>query len=266
LASKLLIHEPYLVIGNGSDVRQNYLYKTISALGLECAYLAGSPTLSKAAGCVFLPMTQTASPKDVMMVRPGGTLACGKASVDALAAAQDRYVRVIPLLEDEPFTQENADMTAEAAVGLLITASPYRLSEMKIAIVGGGRIARALAMRLIALKAGHVEAFARSSEQRAKAEALGAQSSALPVGERLAGFHALFNTAPAPVISDDELGYLAEGAYACELASSPGFSLEAAEGLGLTAVKASGLPGRYTPASAAALIWRCVKNNLEDEQ
>ena len=123
----------------------------------------------------------------------------------------------------------------------------------RVLILGGGRISRALLPRLRALGA-EVTVYARAPEQRALAEISGCRSlDRLP--EAPAGYHILFNTIPAPVLSG-----AAEGALNIELASAPG-GFRDPSGV----VIARGLPGKTAPLSAAEALLSSVQVILREE-
>jgi dipicolinate synthase subunit A len=162
-------------------------------------------------------------------------------------------LKLVQLLSDEAFAMGNALITAEIAIGLAVLDAPVAIDDMVVAITGGGRIAQALVGRLACLGA-KVRLFARSETQRQAATALGASAYPFPAGMRLSGCDVLFNTAPSLVLASAELSMLPSHAILYELASQGGFPAEAAASLGLRAVAALGLPGKYSPMSAARLI------------
>ena len=45
---------------------------------------------------------------------------------------------------------------------------------------------------------------------------------------------------------------------------SCGVEFEAAKELGIKTVLASGLPGKHTPKTAGEILFKCIKQNLED--
>jgi dipicolinate synthase subunit A len=187
------------------------------------------------------------------LVREGGLVVCGKASQPLLDLAGKRNLVLIQLLSDEAFTMGNAIITAEVAIGLAVLDAPMALVDMTVAITGGGRIAQALAGRLIALGA-KVRLIARSETQREAAISIGASAYGFPAGDHLEDCDVLFNTAPSLVVTESDLSKLPSHAILYELASQSGFPAEAAASFGLKAVLALALPGKYSPMSAARLI------------
>lgn len=191
----------------------------------------------------------------------GGLTGAGK-GIPALCA--ERGAAFTDFLADEAFTRLNAEATAEVMLALLILDLPVCLPEAKVVVLGGGRIAKGLAKRLIACGAGCTLA-ARNPAQRAEAEALGAETAPLDrLSDILPGADAVLNTIPAPVVDGETAARIPPQALIYELASAPGgFTPEA---LRIRAVKpALSLPGKYAPLSCARWMERLIlQENLKE--
>ena len=166
-----------------------------------------------------------------------------------------RYAR------SESYLIANAALTAQGAAELLGREVP--LPGRRVLILGYGRVGRLTAR---ALREGGcaVTAMARDKAQRAWARAEGcaaADFSALP--ELLGRAEIVVNTVPAPVLRSELLARTRADAVLLELASAPG-GIDAAEArvLGRTYLRAEGLPGKYAPDRAAALIRDAVYETL----
>ena len=191
----------------------------------------------------------------------GGLTGAGR-GIPALCA--ERGAAFTDFLADGTFTRLNAEATAEIMLALLILDLPVCLPEAEVAVLGGGRIAKGLARRLIACGAGCTLA-ARNPAQRAEAEALGAETAPLDrLSDILPGVDAPLNTIPAPVVCGDTAVRIPPQALVYELASAPGgFTPEA---LRIRAVKpALSLPGKYAPLSCARWMERLIlQENLKE--
>ena len=153
----------------------------------------------------------------------------------------------------EEYQIANARLTAEGAVALLRPETG--LSGAHVLLLGYGRIARLLAREL--QKAGAlVTAAARSGEQRAWAEAEGIE--ALPLdalSDALDRFDVIIGTIPAPVLTEPLLALVRKDALLLELASAPGgIDAAAAHERDLRYIRAPGLPAKYAPERAAAIL------------
>jgi dipicolinate synthase subunit A len=160
--------------------------------------------------------------------------------------------RGIPYYQDEIYTLENAALTAEGALELLMRRSNRSLVGMTVLVVGYGRIGSALAPMLSALGA-RVTVAARSPIDRAAAAARGYDS--VDITQISSPYDAVVNTVPAPVL-DGDYG----GALCLDLASAPGGWLP-----GTAVLKAPGLPGLYAPKAAAHIMAQAIYRVLKEE-
>ena len=191
----------------------------------------------------------------------GGLTGAGK-GIPALCA--ERGAAFADFLADETFTRLNAEATAEIMLALLILDLPVCLPEAEVVVLGGGRIAKGLARRLIACGAGCTLA-ARNPAQRAEAEAFGAETAPLDrLSDILPARDAVLNTIPALVVDGETAARIPPEALVYELASAPGgFTPEA---LRIRAAKpALSLPGKYAPLSCARWMERLILHeNLKE--
>lgn len=158
----------------------------------------------------------------------------------------------------------NAALTAEGAIGLAIGAAPFSLWEATCIVLGAGRIGQLLAKRLQAMGA-QVLVGARREEPLALLRAAGIEGRRiedLPFGQA----DILFNTAPARILKEEQLNRFKKGAILIELASSPGgYDPEEAAAMGLISIGGQGLPGRFSPKTAARLIGETILKEMEND-
>lgn len=158
--------------------------------------------------------------------------------------------RGVPYWSDPVFIIENAALTAEGAVELVMRRLPGSLAGAEILIVGYGRIGSLLADHLARLGA-NVTVAARRPESRAEARARGHTSvdiTQLPIDPE-----AVINTVPAPILTGDF-----HGALCLDLASAPGGWADKTPVL-----RAPGLPGLYAPRAAADAMADAVYRVME---
>jgi dipicolinate synthase subunit A len=159
----------------------------------------------------------------------------------------------VPYYEDEVYVIENAALTAEGAVELLMRRSSRALVGMQVLVVGYGRIGRALGTRLRALGA-EVTVAARGATQRAAARTQGLLT--VDMSQLTGRYDSVINTVPAQVLTDD-FG----GALCIDLASAPGgWPPETA------VLKAPGLPGLYAPRAAADVMAEAIYRVMEGKE
>lgn len=192
--------------------------------------------------------------KDVTAVPAGGALiTMGGAGVD--------------LMRDEEFVRRNAVLTAEGAICAAMRATEGALAGSRCFVIGFGRIGRALAGMLKGFEASAIVA-ARRKESRCEAQQLGLEACGADAAElkaQVARADFIFSTPPAMLLTEDVLRAVRKGVPVIDLASPPyGVDLEAAQRLGLRAWRESGVPGRYCPEAAAALMEEFIENQISE--
>lgn len=182
---------------------------------------------------------------------PGTTVCAGKAGEALRSVCRRQKLALNDYFLREDFSLQNAELTAEGALSLLLQGE-NALGGSRVLLVGFGRIGRLLALKLRALGV-CVTVAARSSADRALARALGCRAIRLDqVGAE--PWDAVVNTVPAQLFELQALEAFGT-ARLLELASPPyGFDFAAAKTLGKPIELASGLPGKTAPTAAAAAI------------
>lgn len=166
-----------------------------------------------------------------------------------------RYAR------SECYQIANAALTAEGAVDLLARERP--LAEAEALVLGYGRVGSLCARRL--KDAGcSVTVAARRRESRVRAEAEGFRSADTAVlGPAVERADILVNTVPETLLTESLLHAARETAVLLELASAPGgIDAAAAKEQGKRYLRAPGLPGKYAPDRAAAVLRDAVYEML----
>lgn len=223
-------------------------------------YILPLPAEGKTAGKLNAPLSEEEySLSDILFDIPDGSLVLGGKLKNC---PECRGLRMCDYMQRPSFIIGNAALTAEAAIWLLMNERNTALYGKCALVIGYGRIGRILSQRLRALNM-HVAVMSRNPEVRAIAGALGY----LPVSpkESIGSFDIVINTAPGPVLPEGALSKLKTDCVLLELASLPGGLDKAeAERNGLRYIAAPGLPGRYSPKSAAALVFAAVTEILEE--
>ena len=159
----------------------------------------------------------------------------------------------VPYYADEIYTIENAALTAEGALELLMRRSNRALAGMDVLVVGFGRIGGFLAGMLSSLGA-RVTVAARSETARAAARARGHNS--VDINNITGPYDAVVNTVPAQVLKGDY-----GGALCLDLASAPG-GWRSDEPV----LRATGLPGLYAPKAAADVMAEAIYRVMEEKE
>ena len=250
----------------GTDARQRAAADRLRQRGWQ---VVGRERLA-AADVILLPMPLSGESEELVRLltgaKPGAQAFGGRVGPAALKAAAQAGVPLRDYLEREELAVLNAVPTAEGCIALLLQNRTRTLWNSPVLVLGYGRCGAALGVRLAALGA-RVTVAARSPGQRAQAESQGLAVRDLEQLHRaLPGFETVVNTIPAPVLGRRELAALAPGSLVIDLASLPGgVDLEAAEELGLRAIRALSLPARCAPVTAGEFVADTVLAMLREE-
>lgn len=118
--------------------------------------------------------------------------------------AESQGCRVYDAVADERFLYENALISARGALGYILTNFPRDIADMRIGLVGYGRIGRALLRYLLAL-GNSPTLYTRRPEIAVELGSAGVRCSVLTEETNLQGLDILINTAPARQIDPDRL-------------------------------------------------------------
>lgn len=169
------------------------------------------------------------------------------------------------MLRDE-LAIKNAVPTAEGAIEIAISETPFTLHNSNCLVLGYGKVGKILAKSLDALGA-KTYVSARKYADLALIEGHGCYP--LTVNEaklRLDEFDIIFNTVPALILGESELRHIRRDTLVIDLASKPGgVDFETAKELGIRVVWALSLPGRVAPVTAGIIIKDTITNMLREE-
>lgn len=158
----------------------------------------------------------------------------------------------VDLLKNDQYLAENAAITAEGAVGMILPNLPDRWSASPVLVLGWGRIGKALSKQLQHLNI-PVHVYARKSMDKAMLAALGYS----PFESRnLSTYRCIVNTVPAEVLSADNWKKVRPDCYLLELASQKFIPHE-------RVVHGRGLPGKCKPEASGKLIAKTVCKYLQ---
>ena len=252
----------------GTDGRFVYAARALSGYGFEVErYAPGVPL----APVLLLPVPASrdgiavagfpdVTLGDLLAATPRLILG-GNLSGEFTAAARRRGIAVRDYLNAEEFVLKNASLTSQAALGILLSASPAAPRENPTAILGFGRIGKFLCRELLSLGC-PVTVFARGPRDRTMARLVGAgayDTATLGDPGALDGFRTVVNTIPARLIPPSALGALAPGSLLLELASGEGNLPMPDPGSGVVLRRANGLPGKVFPESAGLALAETVR-------
>ena len=167
---------------------------------------------------------------------------------DLKEAALAVGARVFDAGEDEAFLLENARISARGALGYLLTNLTRDFAEMKLGLVGYGRIGREL-LRLLLLFGAEVTVYTTRPSVALELGEAGVKSEVLDDNTDLSELDILINTAPARLIEESRLS---ERAEIIDLASGGIFEPSA------RLTKLASIPDSYYPETAGRLYAEAI--------
>lgn len=153
---------------------------------------------------------------------------------------------VCDIAEDEGFLSANAELTATAALGIILGSERRAPADIRIGVVGYGRIGKRLTEKLL-YHGAYVRVYTGRDSVRLELAEAGVSSGEFPIRSSTIDLDILVNTAPAEVFSGVS-GAELEDLRIIDLASGAVFPLGAA------VEKYPSVPSRMFPESAGR-IW-----------
>lgn len=136
--------------------------------------------------------------------------------------ARERGLRVCDVEGDETFLVQNAELTALATLGIILNSTTLSPRDMRIGIVGYGRIGRRLA-RLFLFLGSDVRIYTSRSSMRLELCEFGVPTYMSTAQADLDGIDILINTAPAEIFDTSPGGGFPTGLRVIDLASGNNF-------------------------------------------
>jgi hypothetical protein len=194
------------------------------------------------------------------------------------------------LLLDELYAVENAALTAEGALALLITHSEKSMLENKVLVLGLGRVGKAVCLLLSRCGVSVSGCTFDSNELSASPLYAKKTFQGSELSSVLNQFDVIINTVPAIILNTSEIESLSHGTLIIELASKPclnekdlnenglsgnglnknGLNENSLSGNGLNEkinyLKAPALPSRFCAYAAAEAMINAVLRQLENNE
>ena len=169
----------------------------------------------------------------------------------------DPKIQHLDLLKDPLYLAQNARITAEAALGLILPKLESDFTHCEILILGWGRIGKCLD-QIFRHLGFPVSVYARKPEDRAMLSALGYTAVTLnDMVRNLGNYHCIINTAPATILNESEMAAASPSCIWVDLASVQGIP-------GSGVIHARGLPGVYKPKASGKLIAHTILRHWEE--
>ncbi len=156
---------------------------------------------------------------------------------------ENHNIKVIDIMECEELVIYNTIATAEGAIQIAISNTEKNLHESKILILGFGKVAKTLALKLKGLSQ-QVTCAARKHKDFAWIDTLGFNLENINnLEQNLNKYDIIINTVPQIILTEERLNYIKKDALIIDLASKPGgVDQKAIERINLKYIWALALP------------------------
>lgn len=189
------------------------------------------------------------------------TLIAGPISKELREKFEKYNINAIDIMDFEELVIYNTIATAEGTIELIIANTEKNLHESKILILGFGRVAKTLAIKLKGLSQ-HVVCAARKSEDLAWIDTLGFNTENInELGQNLNEYDIIINTVPQIILTEEKIKCIKDETLIIDLASKPGgIDQEAIKKTNIKYIWALALPGKVAPLSSAQYIKQAIYN------
>lgn len=220
-------------------------------------------------GLIYCPLSRhpiTLTGNLLSKVPAGAPVFVGVARPLLVEMATRHGLCLIELMKLDEVAILNSIPTAEGAVQMAMEMMPITIHGCRAFVLGFGRTGATLA-RLLGAMGARTKVVARRYEHLARIT----EMNLTPVPfrdlpEKISEADVIFNTIPAPVLTEAILKKIQAGTLIIDLASAPGgVEFGKADGMGIKAVLAPGLPGKVAPKTAGLILARVITRLLLQE-
>lgn len=174
------------------------------------------------------------------------------------------HLKLIEATTDDELAVLNSIPTAEGAIAIAMEAAPVTIHGSRVLVTGYGRCGASLA-RMAAAIGAIVHVATRKPADRARALEMGFHPLSFDqLPKVLPEIAFIFNTVPAPVLTQEVLAAACPGTVIVDIASGGGTDFAEAAALGLKAFLAPGLPGKVAPVTAGRILARVYPRLLKE--
>ncbi len=184
----------------------------------------------------------------------------GKIGEKARTMLEVYGIPYVDYLTREEFEIANAIPTAEGAIQIAMEELPITLHGANAVVTGYGRIGRYLSGLLLGLGA-KTTVFARKASDMALIKAAGLTAAPYKLLPEAAAYaDVIFNTVPAKIIGKSVLANMRGGLIIDLAGGGGGVDGETAGEIGVSVIRALGLPGKVAPVTAGEIIKETIYN------
>lgn len=211
--------------------------------------------IKKGDTCVFSPAKKFTK-EEIESLPKQINIICGKLSEEYIEILKKKKNTIKNLMEDEIFTVKNANLTAEGVLAIMLNEVDVSLFDCSVLILGGGRIAKAMAVLLKSLGVN----YAVVSYNPIKFPSYYTLSNKCYYRNNfvrdLDKYNVIVNTIPAKILDDDVVGAISSNMVFIETASVK--CLDDSKDLGFKYLFSPALPQRFSATTAGKLVYESI--------
>ena len=248
-----------------NDKRNNYIFNKLQSLGyivFEYKAEGEKQTASGSVSYIFAPARKL-SVADTRLFESGSTVYGGEQTEVILAELDSLKIKYVNILKSEKLTVQNAVLTAEGTLALLIENTEKSIYDIKTLILGGGRVGKAVAALLTRL--GVDTAIANRSDLNYAAAYFFCKTALHfeELNEKIGEYDVIINTVPTEILGEQLLAKVKPDALIMELASAPCLNKLSLPKFTFKYLSAQSLPGKFSPISAGEIILSEILSNIK---
>lgn len=216
---------------------------------------------AKKGDLIVFPPNKKWTANEVFSLPKNVTIFCGNVDDCYVEAFKENNIKWINFLDDELFSIENAKLTAEGVLALVLEHSPVSIFENQILILGGGRISKSLA--LLFEKLGLNFCIASFSKQSFLESNYFCNKNYFEFEflKDIKQFDVIINTRPLEFFDDEKIKLIKKDCLFLETASKN--CLDETKVKNFYYLKAPALPTKYSFKSASKLLLKKIMKELK---
>lgn len=246
-----------------NDKRLPYVYDMLKIKKLNAFKFEFENTLNISKGDVVVLSPAFKWNEELANKLPSDTyIVCGKVSEEILNIFNNKKIKHLNLMSDEDFVLKNAILTAEGMLADLILNIDKSMFDANILVLGGGRVAKAVAVLFNKLGL-NFDMSMRDNVKLLEAQLLCKNIINWKVfKDNLKKYDVVINTIPVKIFEKEDLTSFKQNSVLFELASVKCLQDESDN---FKYILCPALPSKYTPQSAGKLIFDYLLNNFKGE-
>ena len=243
-----------------SDKRTKYLKQELTAKGFKTEELTFPIQTSKGDILIYAPNKKWKE-EEIKLLPENIYLFCGNIAPEYQSVLKEKNITFVNLLLDEHFAVENAKLTAEGVLALMIEGTEKSIFENNVLILGAGRIAKSCAMLFTKLGIKFSIATFNKTEYENCFYYTNSNFYEYAFVDKISTFDIIINTRPMLFIDENIIKKIAPNTLFIETASIDCLDKEKVKNF--TFLPAPGLPQKYSCISASKLMLTKILGELK---